>query len=42
MEQITLLAFTLFSSLDIFSYGPQIATVAADKNGASAISYATW
>ena len=40
--QLTMLAFTGFSSLRVVSYIPQIAKVAADRNGASAISYSTW
>jgi hypothetical protein len=42
LSQITMFAFTVFTSLRIFSYVPQIARVAADTNGASAISYPTW
>jgi hypothetical protein len=42
LSQMTMLAFTVFTSLRIFSYIPQIARVAADTNGASAISYPTW
>ena len=38
----TFLLFTLFSSLRIVSYVPQIHRVALDGNGASAISYSTW
>lgn len=39
---ITFLLFAAFSSLRMFSYLPQIYSVATDKNGASAISYSTW
>jgi hypothetical protein len=39
---ITFLLFTVFSSLRIISYLPQIRTVALDANGATAISYSTW
>jgi hypothetical protein len=42
IANITLLLFTLFSSLRVVSYLPQIHRVAQDGNGASAISYATW
>ena len=42
LSQITLLAFTGFSLLRVVSYVPQIVKVAADRNGASAISYSTW
>jgi hypothetical protein len=42
LSQLTLIAFTAFSSLRIVSYVPQIAKVAADNNGASAIAYSTW
>jgi hypothetical protein len=38
----TFIAFTLFGSLRIFSYLPQIVRIASDKHGASAISYTTW
>ena len=40
--KIALLLFTVFSSLRIISYGPQIRKVALDGNGATAISYSTW
>lgn len=38
----TFIAFTLFGSLRIFSYIPQMLRIASDKNGATAISYTTW
>jgi len=41
-SNLTLLLFTAFSSLRVFSYLPQIRKVASDANGASAISYSTW
>ena len=41
-SSITLLLFTAFSGLRMFSYLPQIRCVARDTNGASAISYSTW
>jgi len=41
-SNLTLLLFTAFSSLRVFSYVPQIRKVARDTNGASAISYSTW
>ena len=34
--------FTVFNSLRVISYLPQIVRVVRDANGASAISYATW
>jgi hypothetical protein len=34
--------FTLFNSVRVVSYLPQIIRVLRDENGASAISYATW
>jgi len=42
LSHATFLAFVLFSSLRVVSYLPQIARIAADTNGASAISYSTW
>ena len=39
---LTLLLFTAFSGIRVFSYVPQIRKVARDLNGASAISYTTW
>jgi hypothetical protein len=38
----TLAVFTAVSSIRIFAYIPQILQAAADRNGASAISYTTW
>ncbi len=42
LASYTFIAFTAFGALRIFSYLPQILRIAADKNGASAISYTTW
>src|SRR5262245_65999755 len=42
LSNIALFLFVMFSSLRIISYLPQIYRVAADENGASAISYSTW
>jgi hypothetical protein len=42
LSETSLLAFTAFSGVRLVSYLPQIYKVARDRNGASAISYATW
>jgi hypothetical protein len=42
LSYFAFLLFTIFSSLRIFSYLPQILKVASDTNGASAIAYSTW
>jgi hypothetical protein len=42
VSKVTFLLFTVFSSLRIVSYLPQIRRVALDANGATAISYSTW
>lgn len=42
VSSATFLLFAVFSGLRIFSYVPQIRRVARDRNGAWAISYATW
>src|SRR5262245_66194731 len=42
LSNIALFLFVMFSALRIISYLPQIYRVAADENGASAISYSTW
>jgi hypothetical protein len=42
MPEITLAMFSIFNVLRIGSYLPQIARVAADDEGAKAISYSTW
>ena len=40
--EATWLAFAAFSGLRTVSYLPQMARIARDRNGASAISYPTW
>jgi hypothetical protein len=42
MPEITLALFSIFNVLRIGSYLPQIIRVAADDEGAKAISYSTW
>lgn len=42
MAEITFVLFAVFSGLRTVSYVPQIYRVAADNNGATAISYSTW
>jgi hypothetical protein len=42
MPEVTLALFYAFNALRVVSYLPQILRVAADKNGAQAISYTTW
>jgi hypothetical protein len=42
LSHVTFLAFTIFSSLRVVSYIPQIVKVASDNHGATAISYSTW
>ena len=42
MPEITLAMFSIFNVLRIGSYLPQIIRVAADDEGAKAISYSTW
>ena len=42
LSQMTFLAFALFNFLRLVSYIPQITRIAADTNGASAISFSTW
>lgn len=39
---LTLLAFTASNSMRVLAYLPQIRSVVQDKNGASAISLASW
>lgn len=42
LPYLAFLLFAIFSGLRTVSYLPQILKVAADRNGASAISYSTW
>ena len=42
LADITLAAFTTCNSLRVLAYLPQITKAAADRNGAAAISFATW
>ena len=42
LSEITLALFSIFNILRLGSYLPQIVRVAADNEGAKAISYSTW
>jgi hypothetical protein len=42
LADISFYLFTLFNALRVMSYLPQLAKVAWDQNGATAISYSTW
>lgn len=42
LSTMTFLAFSVFMTLRVVSYFPQIMKVAWDTNGATAISYSTW
>src|SRR5262249_23667837 len=42
IPEITLALFSIFNVLRLGSYLPQIVRVAADNEGAKAISYSTW
>lgn len=42
LPDIAFYLFSFFNSLRIFSYLPQIITIARDTQGATAISYSTW
>lgn len=42
LADITLLIFTIGNSIRVAAYLPQIWKAATDKNGAQAISFATW
>lgn len=42
LPEATLMAFSAFTGVRLFSYLPQIYKVARDQTGAAAISYSTW
>ncbi len=42
IADLTIVLFSIFNALRIFSYLPQIYRVATDDGGARAISYSTW
>ena len=42
VADITLVAFTLFNSVRLAAYVPQITKAAMDRGGAQAISFTTW
>ena len=42
LEEITLVLFAACNSIRVVAYVPQILKAAADKNGASSISFMTW
>lgn len=42
IAEVTLVLFSFFNGLRVFSYLPQIYRVATDDTGAKAISYSTW
>ena len=41
-SEASLFVFTLFNTLRVFAYVPQILKIARDNSGATAISYLTW
>jgi hypothetical protein len=42
LAEFTLTAFTLCNTFRVLAYVPQIARTATDRNGAEAVSLATW
>lgn len=42
LEEITTTMFTACNSIRVVAYIPQILKAAADRNGASSVSFATW
>jgi Flp pilus assembly pilin Flp len=42
IETLILASFSFFNTVRVFSYLPQMARIARDTNGATAVSYLTW
>lgn len=42
LETVVVAAFGIFNALRFVAYLPQIAAVARDRNGATAVSFVTW
>jgi hypothetical protein len=42
LETLILASFSFFNTVRVVSYLPQIARIARDPNGATAVSYLTW
>jgi hypothetical protein len=42
LAAVSYYSFTIFNTLRLVSYLPQMYTIARDANGATAISYSTW